>query len=1033
MNPFGIRRTLVAVTGPPGSGKTRYCLDRFAQCPAGVLVVFGKDAYRELAESAVRSRADWCDDLEFNMDSLQDWNRFAAYVLDQCNAPPHPLAGRIPRVAIAAEAVESVSGGLFEKVRSTLGFHERFADLVGELISAGFTPGSFVKGAERSEVSDPRFRGKVEEIANLWSKYERSVEKLRLTLPAKLPSLAADALTTSARLADEIWFDGFQTLSQAQIELLDALTEQCRVGVTIPWQDERRDLLQNSARLLERLGERFDLVRVVTSDEPTKYRGKTLFALSQGLFRDDPPPAEWDEPIQIVNCPTRLAEVEWTARWILRMSEDQALKPSDFVVVAREIEAYWPLVQLVFPRFGLSPSRSVERRVTDSPFVRFVLSSAELIRDDWQREDVIRHISSSYAFDAGEQAAIRVALKGSRARHGLDYWKPKLEQIFSDGCRAAGRLVRLAEWSEEFGGRKSPTDFAALVRELSTEMGWTDRAGNTNSPHRQEDFIAMEAAHRSADALEQIELITGDGKLRFPQFLYRWTRMCRLARYRVPPNPGVRIIENPDEISFVPRIAFLLGLLEGVFPRRLTEDPFLNDEERVELRRVTGNYLQTGEERIKDERERFYKAATLPSERLFLFYPQAGEESESIPTLYLDEVRRCLPPAAVKEETILLAQPEGSTRASQLAPTMDFALTEEDQLLAAAARIPGAPKDYDALLDDWRILPRLPRITLPEAAMVAGPRKGAISVTELESLNNCPFQHWAQYRAGLRDWPLGISRRDQGTVVHAVLRNGLQSAKLEDLERTLLAALEEWLEEMESEAPDWEVELLRAYATKVLLEFCEREIRLRMAYGMVPAHLEWQFGQEAKEGRQRDPASTNKPLEYELSDGKMLQIAGSVDRIDRSSIGTATLLMDYKLGSAKAARLKDIEEGKSLQLPLYALAVEQLLNADAASLAYDGMEGNERLLMPRFANHKEFQIDPRPPHCDVRPLPDSHWERIQATVREKVTELVGRLERADIFPTPDINVCGLCDYGDLCRMRGELHHDGEPIEESLVE
>jgi RecB family exonuclease len=72
----------------------------------------------------------------------------------------------------------------------------------------------------------------------------------------------------------------------------------------------------------------------------------------------------------------------------------------------------------------------------------------------------------------------------------------------------------------------------------------------------------------------------------------------------------------------------------------------------------------------------------------------------------------------------------------------------------------------------------------------------------------------------------------------------------------------------------------------------------------------------------------------ELGDG--VRMRGRIDRIDRTPAGEA-VLVDYKSGKVSPVK-KWLEEGK-LQLPLYMLAVEQLLGMPAVAGLYQPLSG----------------------------------------------------------------------------------------------
>ena len=89
-------------------------------------------------------------------------------------------------------------------------------------------------------------------------------------------------------------------------------------------------------------------------------------------------------------------------------------------------------------------------------------------------------------------------------------------------------------------------------------------------------------------------------------------------------------VAEPYETRELPlKVAAVMGLTERVFPRRITEDPFLRDVERIALRQATGLDLEEQRGRADDERFFFYLAVTAPAERLILSYPRSTDESDT--------------------------------------------------------------------------------------------------------------------------------------------------------------------------------------------------------------------------------------------------------------------------------------------------------------------------------------------------------------------------------------------------------------------
>ncbi|GMV37294.1 MAG: hypothetical protein AMXMBFR61_18020 [Fimbriimonadales bacterium] len=992
----------------------------------------------ESAKSLLRAAPEFGEAHEFHLDSVQDWSRFVGTAVDLARGKPFLPASRSTRLAVAATVASEARSGYFGKVAETLGFQERLADVIEELTSSGLTPEDLQEAGERAEVTDKRFPDKCHALAGLWERYDALLAEMGMRGPSAAAAAACDAVLRAGGLSfPEVWLDGFGVLSQLQVELLCALAERSRVGITVTWAPGCEELFAGASAMLRRLEERFEVVRVDIEAGPSVRRSRTMRTLRDTLFMEGSEAAGWDEEVLFVSCPNRLAEVEAAARFALRLLREKSLGLPDIQVVVRDVEAYWPMLEAVWPRFGLTPSRAVERPIADNPFVRFLFSVLTLFAGGWQREDVLSHLESSYAFRREEGRRLRRALGGSRGA-GLSNWLLRAKDLQEEGVECSERLVELAEWSRRFEEPLTAADFAALTRNMATEMGWASLATEAGDSCANDDFLATAAAYRVAEAMGGVSKARGDGRTRLASFLPRWIGMCRLVPYRAPAKPGIRVVESPEENTHPPRVALLLGVLEGVFPRRLSEDAFLTDEERLELRRITGCLLPTGYERAMDERRRFYLAATQPTETLYAFFPRAEEDSEALPSLYLDEVRRCLPPGAVRDVMVACGRPLAPDGESQLAPSSELCFLDEDLLLHAAltgSTDAGRGRETgstDAPFDEWSVMPRFPRIELTEAALLAGRRPGPIPITELETLNRCAFQHWARYRAGLRGAAGALSRADTGSLLHEILRDALRGADDADLLDRLCSELQSRLETIRLDVPDWEVQAVYAMALGMLTSLAERETAYRQAVTARPEFFEWRFGEpeiEETADRQRDPRSTSKPLRLHAADGRHVDLAGSVDRIDVDPKGGSMLILDYKLGSDSSRPIQRVEHGESVQLPLYALAVRELLGASDVSVGFDSLGGAERTMRTSQSQRDVWRPASQAQGCVCHTWGDSQWETVLQAARKKVFDLVARLERADVTPIPGPDHCPTCPYGDLCRTTEGRFHDGEPYPE----
>ena len=189
------------------------------------------------------------------------------------------------------------------------------------------------------------------------------------------------------------------------------------------------------------------------------------------------------------------------------------------------------------------------------------------------------------------------------------------------------------------------------------------------------------------------------------------------------------------------------------------------------------------------------------------------------------------------------------------------------------------------------------------------------------------------------------------------------------------------------------------------------------------AHFEVRFGPGSRESDTRGDAalSTDEPFTMEaLIDGQAEQVrfTGQVDRLDLGRVGDRTVfnVIDYKTGAKNVVKPEEIHAGRQIQLPLYALAVEQLLLADQAaapltagywSVAGQGYRTAARSGGP-LAMHEVR---------DGALVSTEAWKTTRALLVARIGEMIAAIRRGE-FPVfnDDPQCTAYCDLRTICRI-----------------
>jgi RecB family exonuclease len=353
---------------------------------------------------------------------------------------------------------------------------------------------------------------------------------------------------------------------------------------------------------------------------------------------------------------------------------------------------------------------------------------------------------------------------------------------------------------------------------------------------------------------------------------------------------------------------FVLRMQDDVFPQRRIEDPLLPDSERRHL-----GLREIGDGR--DEERLLFSllgdAATEPVHYSFASGDGFGKvlrQSRFLRSVASD-------PSPMRESS---RNPQPATRN----------LPRQLQLLARS----GTRSPFDGYVGP-----------------IVAERLTALSPTQLEDFGECPQKFFFKHILGATDIDdpereVQINHREKGTIDHRILERFYRGITAEEIARAAAALpklpdsiverldsiIDEQFDELERDVPPFNrtVRDIERRATKrILREFLAQDLADLDAQQLVPRWFEYRFGTKHKE-------IADHPDPYVVRAGGVpVRVEGTIDRIDA---GDARLrIVDYKSG--KALRHQNLSEkidrGVRLQLALYAMAVSDFFEVDAAKIS----------------------------------------------------------------------------------------------------
>jgi ATP-dependent helicase/DNAse subunit B len=578
------------------------------------------------------------------------------------------------------------------------------------------------------------------------------------------------------------------------------------------------------------------------------------------------------------------------------------------------------------------------------------------------------------------------------------------------------------------------------------------------------NFNALEALRRAfIAAIKSIELAGKSPSVKLPTFVQEVRRSLASQSqiFGAPDRNGLRVLEATDVRGLRFRAVFIAGLTEGGFPLSASRDWIYPHEERDRLKEYGLTLEDISPNTLLKEEHYFYQVACRATERLYLTRPlMLGDDSETVASYYIDELRRAIAPLRIETEIIrrdydgkylddastttemkvgLVRQQERHLHRgakSSLLPqsriTRLLTLARNDGFLSEAALRRIEIERERAGLHFGRYDGE---ITDPDLLHLLKLRFGSDfihSASGLSVYGNCPYRFFAQRVLRLEprgEAALDLQAIDAGKLLHDILRRFFERHRREALhkldrrrlQKELATIADTVFDEHERVVPPlnkqiWKIdrEIRKILLDQVLLYELDVQEAAETEQ-VLPTYFEVAFG--GMKSAAKDPDSKDEPLELTRQTfvgEETIKISGQIDRVDVARDNTL-VAYDYKLSTGSSR--SDIISGRSLQLPIYLEALEKLILPDQpiAGGGYYVIRGAQDRRNKGL--YRASQLDYLHLRAKNSVFTDDDWQRIRTQVIARVWEFLEgmRAGRFIVDPSERLKTCRFCDYAAVCR------------------
>ena len=784
----------------------------------------------------------------------------------------------------------------------------------------------------------------------------------------------------------EIYIDGFYSLTPQELLIIEEMMKcGCKMTVALTLNQPYKQSPPDNLELFRQTGTTYyqifsiALRHGITVEKDILLREACRFNESSGLmhleqyFAVRPVQAyEQQANITISQAVNRRAEVEGVARTILKLVRDDGYRFRDIAILVRNNEAYRDILQTVFRDYQIPHFIDAKQTMLHHPLIELIRSTLEILTTNWRYEAVFRAIKTELLFppesnhdlmrekvDRLENYVLSRGIKGTlwtskerwtyRRFRGLELNERsqtdqekkienelnELKQLFTEPIIKLSRRIKRAETAKEL---------AEALYLFLEEIHVPEQLDKLRITAEKNGDLILARKHEQSwnavvDLLDQFVELLSEERVPLKSFMTIIESGLESLHFSLVPQAMDQVIVANLDLSRLDdvKVAFVIGLNDGVLPGKTVDEGIISDQDREALLASGLEVAPSSKIRLLDEEFTAYKAFSTASHALYLSYPLADEEGKSLlPSPYLKRVRDVTPKV---HENLYTNDPSDVPPKDQVefVVNVDVALsylTAQLQLKKRNYPIHDLWWDvYNTLMNDelakyetTRILSSLfyenkaKKLSTETTKQLYGEDILA-SVSRMEMFNGCPFSHFAAHGLKLRERQIfRLDAPDIGEMFHGALKmiseylneNQISWKSLTKQQCLFLAK-----KAVEMLAPKLQNQILLSsnrhhYLKRKLENVISRATAVLSEQakwsGFAPIGLELGFGKNG----------TLPPLSFTLQNGAKMELMGRIDRVDKAEDENEIFLrvLDYK-SSEKDLNLTEVYYGLALQMLTY--------------------------------------------------------------------------------------------------------------------
>ena len=958
---------------------------------------------------------------------------------------------------------------VFSKYASNVAFVKNIVDTISELKRCGIESEDIVSCAQKANNSI--LAHKLLDIDTISSTYEGIIKNTFKDPDDDMQYLASQLSEYAYFSGKTVFIDSFKNFTGAQMKILEQIIRQSDETVFSFCYDENAsdgiDLfsnVKNTVNSIIKIAQKYEIdIAKPTVLDNSFYQCEELKILERGFSIDDTVVYEKEtDKITVCTAQTVYDEAEFAANEIRRLVRENKYRYRDFVILARNDEQYRSSVEHMCRQYDIPCFMDKRYDVAYMPCSVFV-SAAMTAAISFSSEEILRYLKTELcgvSFDEINALENYVYMWNIDRADWKNEWtmSPSGFDKFDESDAKQLRVLNELRLRIMNPLLKFKKDFVGTAENMSRAI-WTlmqdcavieSLSALKKQVPKEDGALFAEAYQAVLNILDNLCDTLGEEPISPENYIsYFNLALSGTQIGAIPQMLDEVVFGAADRIKpQKPKVVFVLGMNQGVFPSQVTSSGIIGMGERNRLLSMGLPITDYSLGFSVDEQYLIYTTLSSAAERVYVSYAEtdsAGNPSK--PSTVIDRIFRIFPHA---NKIAYGAQSFSPYRIETPASAFTGLLRniKNESLLNTLGGIYREMPEYKeklAVITD-RNSGKNKHLSV-EISEILFSKNMRLSATGIDTYFRCSFSYFCRY--GLRAKvvkPAEIDVLQRGTIVHEVLE------KLISKYGKLLSDLsdEQILNETDIIVEDY---LSRIKGIEQIRDnrFLHLVATIKKLTVEVVCHIRDDFAQneftpvkcELKIGGE------NADIEEAVinTEKGSVRLSGAIDRVDR--FGPYIRIVDYKTGSRKF-NLSDVLYGLNMQMLIYLYAVmrsdkfKECLPAgvlyletskhigDESHFVMNGLltnnldvhsamdSENEGKYVPRLRTKKDGTFYKSKDFISEDTFPEifSHIEKMLKQMNTAL--LCGEIP---VNPTDgrEKDACKYCDYASVCGIENRLH------------